>query len=703
MNVIQYDNFTFDDTSIISGKLNLANALAFDSLVPDEMTVDVWSTDTGAKKLLTVGLDWYSTVDNRGYVVGSGDIRNYTYGDPVEYYYDNNLVGKFYMRNVTRTGENTFRLTMFSAVGLWTGFQHMGGIYEGGAASGTPDTAGKVIASILNGVTYTIDNDVASALLYGYLPIASARDNLMQVLFALGASIVKDANGNPRIAYLKNLTPVTIPDSRIFIGGKVDYRTPATEIEIVEHSYYKSSLDIEESLFDNTDGLTGSATNKLVTFSEPCYDFKWNGSAIPGSWANGANYCYVTGTGVLSGKKYTHTTKPFTVSTGVNAQRNQKSVKEGTLVSAVNSANVAARLVDYYGASEDVGAGIVLIDNTIKTGTLVSFNDPYGDATTGIVEKMDLTMSGNLKAECSVIKNYIPSHFGNNFTQSRLFTSNGTWTVPSGTNTVRIVLGSGGQAGQNGDNGGNASVSDDDVNTPGSGGSGGAAGEAGEVRVVDLTNPSGSFTITVGAAGVAADGALAIGGRGGASTVVANGVTYTSAGGGIPSEGYRDILNGVTYAVSGRGGISGGNGGTYGTKGQNVSYSGTTYQGGAAGQRLTNDHGIGGGGGGGGAAYGSAGGAGADGYEERNEQTYRLHWRGGAGGTGANASQIPYTPQYGSGGIGGCGGGGGGCVGNWADDRWSRSSGWGYSKLSGVGGSFSKGGNGGKGFVLIYY
>ena len=47
MNVVSYDNFTFDDNSIISGKLNLANALAFDSLVPDEMTIEVVSNDTG--------------------------------------------------------------------------------------------------------------------------------------------------------------------------------------------------------------------------------------------------------------------------------------------------------------------------------------------------------------------------------------------------------------------------------------------------------------------------------------------------------------------------------------------------------------------------------------------------------------------------------------------------------------------------------
>ena len=216
MNVVSYDNFTFDDNSIISGKLNLANALAFDSLVPDEMTVEVYSNATGKKKLLTVNSEWYTTTDGRGYVIALGDIRSYTYGTPVVYYYDDALIGKFYLKNVVRLSPSTWRINMLSAVGLWVNMVHLGGVYNG-------TTAGTIIADILDGMTYEIDSDVAAVKMYGYLPVASARDNLQQVLFAIGASVTKTSEGTPKIEFLDNLSTVSLPDSRVFLGSSIDY------------------------------------------------------------------------------------------------------------------------------------------------------------------------------------------------------------------------------------------------------------------------------------------------------------------------------------------------------------------------------------------------------------------------------------------------------------------------------------------------
>lgn len=200
MNEVSYSNYRFDDNTIVSGSLTLANALAFDTLAPDEMTVEVLSDDTGIKKLLTNTLDWYHTVDNRGYVLYGGDIRKFTYGDPVYYYYDSTQMGKFYLTSVTRMNDKVFRLNMVSAVGLMTGVQHMGGVYSG-------ETAGTVIAEILSGsgITYTIDTDVRGTKIYGYLPIASARDNLQQVLFAIGASLMKDDAGDIKFSFLKEI------------------------------------------------------------------------------------------------------------------------------------------------------------------------------------------------------------------------------------------------------------------------------------------------------------------------------------------------------------------------------------------------------------------------------------------------------------------------------------------------------------------
>ena len=82
-NVINYNPFTFTDADIISGSVEMQNALMFDSLNPDELSVDVICNETGNAKLLTNSLAWYHTVNNEGYVVLQNDIRNFPWRVPL--------------------------------------------------------------------------------------------------------------------------------------------------------------------------------------------------------------------------------------------------------------------------------------------------------------------------------------------------------------------------------------------------------------------------------------------------------------------------------------------------------------------------------------------------------------------------------------------------------------------------------------------
>ena len=203
--------------------------------------------------------------------------------------------------------------------------------------------------------------------------------------------------------------------------------------------------------------------------------------------ANGANYAYVTGTGTLTGKKYTHTQKIFSVPTGASGEPSEAKIEKATLVSPVNSANVAARVSDYKGTAEEVACGIVMDTDDIKPASLITFTDPYGDAAQGFVATMNITMSGKSKADCTIVKNYIPSHFGNNFTSFQLFTTNGTYTATK-TGVIRIVLCQGGQGGQGGSRGSNG-----DCGEAGSGGGGGNGGLAGKLYVTDLNVTAGDI------------------------------------------------------------------------------------------------------------------------------------------------------------------------------------------------------------------
>ena len=716
-NRIEYGEYTFNDDAIFSGKMAMQSAMMMDTLVPDELSVEVMSNATGNNKVYTVLDEWYHTKGGRGYVVGNSDIRNFTYGTPVYYYFSNanntRLMGKFYIRSVERLSVDRFQLNAISAVGIWSTKQHMGGLYSG-------QLAGTVIADILDGYTYTIDSKVSAEKIYGWLPVASVRDNLQQVLFALGASLIKNnTTGEPHIQFLSNPVTYNIPGDRIFLGSSYTYKSPATEIVVTEHGFYESGYDIEVSLFDNTDG-TGAVDHLLVTFDKPCHNLQAYGSLTINE--SGVNYAIVTGTGYLVGNEYTHTQKVFSVPTDATGDPRIVTVKDATLVSLANSVNVAARVADYETKAEEVSLGMTLSANDLmRTGVKLNFTDPYGESIQGLLSKMDLTMSGTPKADCVAIKNYAPAYFGNNFRRSVVISTNQTWTPPAGTTLIRVVIGQGGQAGSNGTKGENAVTIIDPISgeaqsaVGGEGGSGGVAGSPGKVFSVDLENPT-ALTIVIGAAGTASNTEGGTGGTGGHSTVTMGGTTYTSNSGEVPEAGFLNIFTGIKYANPGIDGLNGGNGGGFNdgpsedpVPAGNVTYKTSTWTGGAKGTDLENEYGyhayeeFGGGGHGGGAAYGANGSAGQSGHlgSVSDPDQEGAHARAGKGGNGANASIMAYTPTFGSGGAGGCGGGGGGAGGY--ERYWNGS---GYSigfATSGTGGSYSKGTSGGKGFVIIYY
>lgn len=687
MNRVEYGSYLFTDSNIMSGDVYLSNSMAFDALDVDTLELEVVSNDIGNRRVFTVEGYQYRTSDGAGYVIVNKDIRNYKYGDPITYYYDGQLVGKFYIRNIVRKDTTIFKINAISVVGIWYEMTYLGGIYDG-------ITVRELINDILPGWNLKIDPAVANVLLYGWLRIQSVADSICEILFATGASLLKDTDGSPKLAFLDNLPTVEIPREDVYIGGSVDYRSPATTVNITEHSFYQSVNDKVVNLFDNTDG-SGSADEKLITFEKPCYDLKWDGATLPSGWKHGANYCYVTGTGVLTGKEYTHSTKIFSVDTDVQSEPKEVWIKEATLVSATNSANVAARVIDYRSKAEEVSFDIVLNNKNIKPGTKVKFIDPYKETTEGLVADMEIEMSGILKAATKVIKNYTPGHFGNNFTKAVLFTESQYWTPPQGTQRIRMVIAGGGQAGQNGTDG-KPSTSSTWFNIDfksGEGGLKGVAGSPGKILVVDIENPSGEFRILVGKGGQPGENEGEVGELGSLSRVTVTTdeghVYYSSTDGAVPNEGFRDVLSGKTYAIQGKDGINGGKGREYyDTNCGDVTHEGQTWYAG----KNNHNHESGSkydsyGSYGSGAAYGANG---LDGIPASGKDY-------GAAVHGADALPYDVEIELASGGWGGHGGGGAGSPG------WRKDSDGDYtSNKNARGGYHSKGTPGGNGFVLIY-
>lgn len=57
------------------------------------------------------------------------------------------------------------------------------------------DTLQAILSDVISDVPYVIKSNLQGVKLYGWLPIATQKDNLAQVLFAVGATIKSDLDG----------------------------------------------------------------------------------------------------------------------------------------------------------------------------------------------------------------------------------------------------------------------------------------------------------------------------------------------------------------------------------------------------------------------------------------------------------------------------------------------------------------------------
>ena len=691
MNIIYFGNNkdlgTYTDADMKSCTGTMAVAMDIDQLSIDQLEFTVRSGGGNA-------LYQYS------------NLKNVPYGTPVWWYKDDTLIGKFFFESIARVGKIDYEIVAVSHVGLLSRQKHYGGLYAGA-------TFASVAADIIgNSIVYSTESNVASVPVYGWLPVASKRDNLHQLLFAVGANIKKDSNGNPVFYFETSTTIKTVVDASVFIGGKISYNTPATAVEVTEHTFAKTSTDEELVLYDNTEEIV-SEGNTTVTWDDPVYGLTSTGTIVIVS--QGVNFAVIRGQGTLTGKKYTHQTKITTArnTDDTNAAENVYTVADATLVSLVNGANVAKRILNYVTKATTVQTEIKLTNE--KPGDLVLITDPYGESITAFIANMEITASTFLKAECMLIRGYFPTGQGNNYSRSVLLTGSGTWTVPDGVDSITLTLISGGQGGQGGYNGtdGTRGVSYGTYRTAGAGGNGGSCGIGGNggrvYQEVVSVQPGQIYAYRCGNGGAGG----AIGGSYGIDGEETTFGAKTTENAAALVDAIQDMFTGYYYGGSGKLGINGaagGSGGSYkdGKSGNDVVSGSDTYKGGSGGKGGGGTSSTGlheaGGGGGGGAALGEDGASGTDGSVSRSgsvgSYTYRVF--GGSGGNGANARIAIPAVQYGSGGNGGNGGGGGGGTGGMFKYGTSDTV---YLNVGnpGLGGSGSAGSDGMPGCILIYY
>lgn len=627
----------------------------------------------------------------------SGTIRNFKKNDKVEYFRSGSRVGVYYLQSVTRVGPKLYTLSALSAVGLLIVRPHRGGIYTG-------QTVAEVVAEICGDIPVLIETVYRGIKLYGWLPIASARDSLVQVLFAIGAWLHTDENGTLRVQKLWNGTASIIGPGSVHAANiQVKYLDPVSAVAVTEHQYIAGTEDV--TLFEGT-----AQQGDIIEFDEPAHSLTAEGFTILES---GANYAVLSaGTGKLTGKSYVHNRRVVTRTVTEGAAENVEEIADATLVSLVNSSAVAQRMAAYYACREQLTVDVNPAAE--HAGHVVSlWNEWDKQQTLACIASRETKISGLLKSRTSALVGFLPPQPETTeyYDERVLLTGSGEWeSVIDG--EIRVVVIGGGETGASGSAGSSAGISSQSKSgssgsysgsSAGQGGEGGEGGSGGKILIASLNVITGQKFQYAAAqpAGNSTFGEL------------------SSASGETSVDGYYDLVTQTFFGRKGANGIKGGNGGSPGNNGQAVgdylggyginskTVSQTKY--GTSGTVTAN------GWGGGGAAQGANGATSAGEvyinlYGEFNsndpsQSVVTLSGNCSGGGKGANGANGNDGENYGDGGDGGHGGGGAGAVGT-LSMSFSPSGKNPKTETGGAwatGGSAGAGGAGKPGCIIIYY
>lgn len=647
------------------------------------------------------------------------DLTTYTYGAPVKWTHGGETVLLQYLKSCRRIGKYKFALSCVSGIGLIAEERHYGGLY-----------ADIPFASLLADITrgafkYTVDPEIGSISVYGWLPVSTRRENLRQLLTSSGAIIRNNTDGSIRFSAPATTAPKAIADERIEIDGTVDYPTPYEAVKITEHAFVKTPADLLMTLFDGETAAEEITTPEgktvvgaIITFEDPMHDLVAEGAAILES---GVNYAVMTSSYhcTLTGYRYSHTKRVIAAGSRNASEQATMRLENCTLVNGFNSEAVAQRWLAYYASRKNVSVGVVW--NGEQPSDAVTLSDPYDEPATGIVSSLDVRLSGKILADMTIQAGTIPAIVGNFFQHVLVVTQSGHVTIPAeAKGKARLVLisgaqgGSAGYPGENGEDGGSGVTS---AGAGGKGGVGGEGGSGGRIYVATISVAAGTVldvNIGVGGAGAVYTAGEHNEGAPGTDTTCAG---YTSANGVVSDTGYIEQLTGTVYGAPGDAGEPGADGGRSGfiyTPSSGTASSVQPKAGGNVGEFSgglpgANMIGAGGepltyfaaGGGGGAASADEAGENGTDGYIHFYTASERWLCIGGDGGKGADATTPPSKATANSnGGKGGFGGGGGGGGGPQRGGDPTTSS---RPGVGGTGGKGSNGGQGADGVLLIYY
>lgn len=314
---------------------------------------------------------------------------------PLQVNYGKELMGVYYISTSEKVGRNRYEIHAVDLVGLAEmASDHYGGFYDGIRAD-------ELIADILgDGIPWTMDKDLAGVQLYGHLPIASRRDNLQQVAFALSAMVCTGHRNVIEITRATDALRGSFDNPKGYENGSISSGTLVTAVRVTAHSYELAAES--SSLYDDT--LDGETT---LEFSEPVANLNITGGVILESNANRA---VIQGTGgkvVLTGYEYKHIKRVHTKENplrNVNDVENVVPYDDMTLVSQHNVDQVLAACYAY-NLRLDTIKGKVLT-TTERPGDYVEILTDADGVKRGHLLSLDYVPSTKLAADAVIVADY---------------------------------------------------------------------------------------------------------------------------------------------------------------------------------------------------------------------------------------------------------------------------------------------------------
>ena len=337
-------------------------------------------------------------------------LHNFIYGSQVTFYKNDALYGKYYLVSVERQTKNEYILNVQSSIGLLDDTMHYGGIYSGEYASA-------IIEDIIGGkIAYTEHNIFSKIKVYGWLPVATRRENLKQLLFAVGGC-VKKKDGDVYFTTLTVDAPKAIPENKVFDTGKITYDSPASRIEVVEHQFSKVDSAPSEEIYSGEIVGSSFVTPKgysvsdaaLVTWDKPYHSLTFSDCTLLNN-EKGVNYAVVSSSGsaTISGKPYIHS-KMIVSRDKENYTGKEKvaKVENATLVTLANSNSVAEKVMAYYDSPCTL-SGAIVMDGEKPLDTITMPNQ-FEEENTGMIKSIEGTLGKQItKGELELRIGYNP-------------------------------------------------------------------------------------------------------------------------------------------------------------------------------------------------------------------------------------------------------------------------------------------------------